>query len=103
MCVCVCVCVCEGLRECLCVFLRARACVRGFAPAPGPVSEELREGLATRKSSLKFHTRVLSGRRPVMNELREGEHTCCCTKARVKVSAVWVKESMFGVFMNVWP
>ena len=33
----------------------------------------------SRKDVLKLYTRVESGRRPDMNELRDGEQTACCT------------------------
>ena len=51
---------------------------------------------------MKFQTRVLSGRLPLMKLFRDGEQTCCCTYARRKTSERAASRSMLGVIMNGW-
>lgn len=51
----------------------------------------------SRNEFSKFHTLVVSGRRPERKEFREGEHTAIWTKARVKTVDVRASASIRGV------
>ena len=46
----------------------------------------------------KFHVFVLSGRLPLMKELRLGEQTACCTYVLLKTIAVFARAWRFGAW-----